>query len=226
MPFFATLAAVAIPAIISGGAAIGSALIGKSTADKNAQQQQAASAKIDAYGAPYRAAGTNALGDLQTAYGEGDPNTLAARTNTLSTNFKNSPLYQMTYQPAVDQAMLEEQRMGSSRGDLNGGRTLMAIQDRAARLGGQTFGNYLQGITGLATGGQNAAFGSGNQMQQGQNALSSYNTQGGDALGAGVLGLGSAAVKGGNNYNYLAGQSSYAPPPAAPQYAARGQPLY
>lgn len=211
MPFFAAL----IPAAIAGVGSIGAALIGKSSADKNAAAQSATSAKVDAYGAPYRAAGTNALADLQTANGEGDPATLAARRATLDSNFENSPLYKYTYQPAVEQATLDAQKQGSSGGFLDSGRTIKAIQDRAARIGGQTFGNYLGTIEQTANNGQNAAFNSGNQAQTGQNALGTYTNDAGNALGAGVLGAANAAGAGVGNYFQKMGQSSYGANPFA-----------
>lgn len=218
MPIFAAL----IPAVISGGAAIGASLIGKSGADKQAQTQSAANAKIDAYGAPYRAAGTNALAQYGNAAGLNGASGNEAATQA----FLSSPLYKMTYQPAYDEAAKGVTRYGSANGSLDSGRTLMALQDRAARIGGQTFGDYL-GTLGQAAGqGQSAAFGSAGQLQTGTNALNSAYGEGTNALAAGALGLGSAAVKGGDAYNYLAGQSSYRPPPVAPQYAAKGQALY
>lgn len=207
MPFLAAL----IPALVGGAAAVGGALIGKSSADKAQKAQNATNAKVDAYGAPYRAAGVDALGDVGTAYGLGDPSTLAARRAALSAGFESSPLYQYTYRPAVDEATQAAERNASASGLLNSGRTIKAIQDRAARIGGQTFGNYLSGLEGTAARGQNAAFQQGGLAMAGTAASNQAGMAGGDALAAGVLGAGKAVQSGITNYNYLKGVSSYGP---------------
>jgi hypothetical protein len=221
MPFLAAL----LPAVIGGAAALGGAAIAANSAKKAQKAQDATNAKVDAYGAPYRAAGAGALGSLETAYGLGDPNTLGARRDMFSRGFEDSPLYKYTYQPAVDEATAAVERNASASGLLNSGRTLKAIQDRAARIGGQTFGNYLSGLETIAGRGQNAAFQQGAFAMQGTAASNQAGVAQGNALQGGLAGVSNAAQQGINNYNYLKGISSYGPSLGVQAFNS-GNPIY
>lgn len=207
MPFLAAL----LPAVVGAVGAIGGAMITSSAANKATAAQEAANARVDEFGRPYREAGTAALGSLEAAYGLGDPGTLGARRADLTAGFESSPLYKYTYQPAIDEATKAANASGSAGGFLDSGRTLKAIQDRAARIGGQTFGNYLSGIDTMASRGQNAAFGSGSQVMAGTDAANQGRVAGANALTGALAGVGNAAQQGFQNYNYLKGVSSYAP---------------
>jgi hypothetical protein len=56
--------------------------------------------------------------------------------------FQNSPLYQAAYQPALQEGLLAEQRMGAANGGLQSGGLLKALQDRASTIGGKFIGDY------------------------------------------------------------------------------------
>lgn len=196
-------------ALIGGATSLIGGLIGKSTADKQAKQQQQANAQQQALARPYVDAGGNFLGQYMNAAGANGPagNALAIDA------FRNSPLYQMTYQPAYNEAEKAYTRYAAARGTVNSGRTLQALQDRAARIGQQTFGNYLGTLQQGAGAGQNAAFGQGANIQQGTGALNSAYGAGGDALAAGALGVGKAAIGGFDRYNYNNALAQYGPRP-------------
>lgn len=217
MPFLTAL----IPAVVGAAGAIGGALITKSAADKATAAQESANAKVDAYGAPYRAAGTDALKRLQDAYGFNGPDAASA----VGTAFEASPLYKYTYQPAVDEAVKAAERSGSAGGFLDSGRTIKAIQDRAARIGGQTFGNYLSGLDTMAGRGQNAAFGSGSQVMAGTDAANQGRVASANALTAGISGADNAFQQGFQNYNFLKGLSAYGPSAGLTAFNS-GSPIY
>lgn len=213
MPFLAAL----LPAVIGGAAAIGGAAITANAAKKSQKAQEATNARVDAMTLPYRESGQNALAGLETAYGLGDPTTLGARRDVFSQGFEDSPLYRYTYQPAVDEATAAAERNASASGMLNSGRTIKAIQDRAARIGGMTFGNYLSGLESIATRGQNAAVGAGSQMMQGTDAANQARMGEAGAYTAGLAGISNAAQQGFNNYGF---QNALA------QYGARNTSAY
>jgi hypothetical protein len=204
MPIFAAL----VPAAIGGVTSLAGALIGKSGGDKQAATEREAMAEQRALAQPYVGAGMNALGQYQNALGING----AAGNQAATDAYLNSPLYRMTYQPAYDEAAKAVTRYGSANGTLNSGRTLMALQDRAARIGQQTFGSYVNSLGDLATRGQNAAFGQGTNIQTGTNALNSAYGAGNDALAAGVIGAGNAVQSGFNNYNYANALAKYRAP--------------
>lgn len=221
MPFLAAL----IPAVIGGAAAIGASAIGASAANKAGKLQDETNRRVEGYSAPYREAGTNALASLEAAYGLGDAGTLDQRRNMLTQGFESSPLYQYTYQPAVDEATKAAERSGSAGGFLDSGRTIKAIQDRAARIGGQTFGNYLGGLDTLANRGQAAASGQASAAQAGTNASNAATVGGANALISGIGGVNNAVQSGFNNYNYLKGQSAYGPSAGVNAFNS-GNPIY
>jgi hypothetical protein len=217
MPFLAAL----VPAVIAGGSSIIGGLIGKSSADKQAQAQKDTNAQVAGFTEPYRLAGQNALGALANGSGINGP----AGSQAAIDQFKASPLYQLTYGSGVDEATRGVERNASAAGLLDSGRTLKAIQDRAMRVAGQTYGNYLSTLDNQATRGQNAAVGAGTDLQNGTNALASSYENGSDSLVAGLTGAGNAIGSGIGNYFQKTGQnalSSYgsASNPIKPQPAS------
>jgi len=207
MAFLAAL----LPALIGGAASIAGAAVAKGAADRNIAATERATEKADQFMEPYRDAGTNALASLEAAHGLGDTDTLEDRRATLTEGFESSPLYQYTYQPAVDEAVKGVERHASASGQLNSGRTLKAIQDRAARIGGQTFGNYLSGLERMAGRGQSAASGSAHNVQSGTAAANQARTDSADAVAAGFTGVSNAAQGGVERYDYLKNRSAYGP---------------
>lgn len=207
LPFLAAL----IPALVGGAASVGGALITSNAANKATAATNAATAKADAYGAPYREAGAGAVANLEAAYGLGPADTLDARRNALTTNFEDSPLYRYTYQPAIDEATKAVNASGSANGRLDSGRTIKAIQDRAARIGGQTFGNYLGGMDAIAARGQNAAFNSGSNVVRGAEAGNESRMSGADSWAGGLAGVAKAVGTGFDAYNFNKNQSAYGP---------------
>lgn len=205
MPFGGLL----IASLVGGAASLAGSAIAADSASKGRAVQEAAAAKVDEYGRPYREAGTEAQGRVNTALGLGPADTLDARRAGLSSEFESSPLYKYTYQPAVDEATKAAERNASAGGYLNSGRLIKAIQDRAARIGGMTFGNYLGDLTDQANRGQQAAFGSADDTQQSADKIAQGYENEGDAIASGVVGVGKAVTGGIDNSNYLKGLSAY-----------------
>ena len=120
---------------------------------------------------PYRTAGNNAL---------------QAYTQNLTGDFQNTPGYQFTQNEAMRGVMAN----AASRGLVNSGATLRALQDRSANIASQTYGDYMNRLGTVMGMGQNAAAQTGNAAQN-------YGT-----TTAGVLGTGAA------NTNNLLTQSA------------------
>jgi hypothetical protein len=199
-----TLALLGSTAVSGIGSLLGG-IFGSNSADKAAQQQQQANQQAMQMTQPYREAGQNALGALGNAYGQNG----AAGNQAAIAAFQNSPLYQMTYAPAMQAGQQGIERNASAAGLLDSGRTLKALQDRAARIGQQTFGDYVGGLDAQATRGQNAAVGAGTQLQQGTSAYNQDQMAGSDALQAGIMGVGNSLQNGLSNYSYNNFLSSY-----------------
>lgn len=141
--------------------------------------------------APYRAAGQQALGQYAA---------------NVSMPFTQTPGYQYTQDEAMRAVMANQ----SARGLVNSGSTLRALQDRAANLADQNYGNYmnrlaaLTGIGQTATGqGMAAGQGYGGQASgvigQGTSAANNYLTQGAGALASGQNQAANALMGGANN---------------------------
>jgi hypothetical protein len=141
--------------------------------------------------APYRAAGQQAVGQY------------AAQA---AMPFQQTPGYQFTQ----DEAMRGVMANASARGLVNSGATLKALQDRAASLADQTYGNYmnrlaaLSGIGQTATGatgamGQGYAQGAAGVIGQGTSAANNYLTQGAGAIASGQNQAANALMGGANN---------------------------
>lgn len=139
---------------------------------------------------PYRAAGNAALANY------------AGQVNT---PFEVSPGYQF----AQDEGMRAILANRATRGALNSGGTLRAVQQYGQGLANQEYGNYLSRLSGLATMGQNAAAGQAAQAQ-------GYGTNAANVMGAGanansaIYGNMAGAVGSGNNalVNLLVGQGA------------------
>lgn len=177
----------ALPALLQGGAS----LYGAYTANQAGRQQQQAAQQAAAQqqaatgqqlnllaqiynqnradAAPFRQAGTQAVGQFAAE---------AARP------FQETPGYQFV-QNEAQRAVLAN---ASSRGLVNSGAVLRALQDRSASLADQTYGNYMNRLASLSGLGQTAA---GQTMAAGQG-------YGGQA--SGVIGGGTQAVN-----NFLTG---------------------
>lgn len=204
---------------LSGLGSILGGIFGNKAQDDAAKRQAQTNQQVQSYFSPYQQAGTNALGQLETAYGGGDPATLAARRSQLMDQFHSSPLYQATYQPAIDEATREIQRQGAANGSLNSGATLQALYDRAGRLGGQLFGNYIGGISDMAGNGFNAASNAANALTGGTQAYNQYKTGGTDALVAGGLGFGNALNQGVGQLGFMNALSKYGPSVGSSSYS-------
>jgi hypothetical protein len=160
---------------------------------------------------PYYQAGTAALDPVMAAYGLGDD--VEARRASLESGFESSPLYKYVYEPALETSINNYNRFASSTGALNSGGTLKALQDRAGQLGGATFGNYLDGLTGLKNQGQASAAAMAGATAPGFAAQGAALGAQGDASTAGILGFGNALTGGLNNLAFMQGQSSYGSSP-------------
>ncbi len=165
---------------------------------------------------PYAQAGYGVMDDLGVASGQGDE---AANEDYL-TRFRNSPLYQATFQPAYDEAMKQITNRYSGSGQTSA--MLQAFQERAADIANRTYGQYYGQQFGLAGLGANAAAGQANNaMQAGNNFANTYGNIGnaaqgvGDAQAAGYMGVGNASSNALSNYAYMEalkrgqGSSSY-----------------
>jgi hypothetical protein len=141
--------------------------------------------------APYRAAGQQALGQYAA---------------NVAMPFTQTPGYQYTQDEAMRAVMANQ----SARGLVNSGSTLRALQDRAANLADQNYGNYmnrlaaLTGIGQTATGqGMAAGQGYGGQASgvigQGTAAANNFLTQGAGALASGQNQAANALMGGANN---------------------------
>lgn len=111
-------------------------------------------AKAEASGLydPYVGYGTNALGLMEGGFGE-DPVSSAAFLE----RFKNSPLYQAVYQPAMNEAIKGATNLYSAKG--LPGNFVKELQDRAAGIGGRTALDYyglLDKAIGVGQGGANS----------------------------------------------------------------------
>jgi hypothetical protein len=141
--------------------------------------------------APYRSAGQAGLG---------------AYAANLAQPFQQTPGYQFLQNEAMRGVMANQ----SARGMVNSGATLRALQDRAAGIADQSYGQYmnrlaaLSGIGQTAAGqGASAAQGYGGQaagvMGQGAQAQNQFLTQGAGALASGQNQAANALMGGANN---------------------------
>src|ERR1700680_179516 len=206
---------------IAGGS-IGSALIGSSAADKQAQSaanalslQQQMFNKTQANFQPYLNTGKAATYSLASLYG------LPGADGTVKppdfSAFTNSPDYKF----ALDQGNLGLSRYENASGLALSGGALKDISQFNQGLATQQFGNYFSRLMSLSTQGQNAASNAagsaGNFSGQMNNSLQAQ----GQAQGSGIVGSANALTGGinsGINNSLLLNainRSSYGSPQAA-----------
>ena len=169
---------------------VGSALIGGSAA-KSAARTQANAAQDAAavqqnmfdttsqYFQPYRQAGENALG----TYGD-----------QVGTEFTKTPGYEFGLQQGIDAV----DASAASRGNLNSGATLKAVNQFGQDYATRNYDNWLNRVGGIMSTGQASA---GQQAALGQNFANNQTnllTQGANAQAAGTIGAANA-IQGGIN---------------------------
>lgn len=135
-----------------------------------------------------------------------NPNTpegLQGRRDDFISRFKASPLYQMNYQPMMEEATKGVNRFASASGLLNSGRTLKALQDRAGDVSNRLYGSYEGGLWNMAGfGPQPTPASSGVSNAIGNSANAGY------AQAAGIQGVGNAVNNALGSYAYLQGLRS------------------
>lgn len=179
-------------ALLIGGAALGA---GASiySANKAADAQKDAAAQAQALEerklaqirgdlAPYRDAGSRALGYYEDFLGVNGADAAASARNM----FQTSPGYDF----AFDEGMRATEGSAAARGGLLSGGTLKALQARGQGLANQEYGSYLDRFLGLAGIGENAAaqtgnFTAGSAARQGGYLLDAGAAQAGGYLAAG-----------------------------------------
>lgn len=175
---------------LSAALGIGGALIGGSAA-KSAARTQAGAARDAAavqqnmfdttsqYFAPYRQAGENALNTY---------------VDQVGTEFTETPGYQFGLQQGIDAV----DASAASRGNLNSGATLQAVNQFGQDYATRNYDNWLNRVGGLMSTGQASA---GQQAALGQNFANNQTnllTQGANAQAAGTIGAANA-IQGGLN---------------------------
>lgn len=168
----------------------------KKAAKKQAKTAKREQALISSAYQPYQDSGLRAQGALDTIYGTSGSSTLGADRDALWAQFEASPIYRSAFTPAMEQAEKGLATYAASKGSLNSGSLVKAIQDRAANLGNQVFGQYASGIEGQRDTGLDAQ----NQMfahrgQQTRNLLDAQGAEGA-ARASKWLGVGSAIDSG------------------------------
>ena len=205
-------------AAIVGAAAIGAGA-SISAADKAAEAQTNAANSAQALEekkldlirgdfAPYRDAGSRALGYYEDFLGANGPDASASARNM----FQTSPGYDF----AFDEGMRATEGSAAARGSFQSGGTKKALQDRGMGLANQEYGSYLDRFLGLANMGQNSAaqtgsFTAGSAARQG-----GYITDAGAAQAGGYLAAGQGVNGAINNslqlYGYGKGQGWFDSP--------------
>lgn len=158
MPWAVAAAGVSATGAITGG------LIGANAASQASKAQASAATQAldwtkSIYGQaqqnfqPYITAGQSALSSILGAYNlpGGNPGGISAAYS----NFQNTPYYQFPLQ----QANLATNRALAASGLTNSGGALYSLGQQDAGYASQGFSNYLGGLTGIATSGQNAVGG-------------------------------------------------------------------
>lgn len=221
-----TTAAIIGAAALGAGASIISGNKAASAANNAANVQAAAANRAadlqhDEYlqtredFAPWRAAGVNALGKQSDLMGL---NGREAQTNAFN-EFRVDPGYRFT----VNEATRDVDRSAAARGLLTSGATIKAIQDRAANLADQQYGNWFNRLGGIAGTGQTAtgstasagsaaAANEGNALISGGNARASGYINGANAFTSAAGGVTGALNSAANNYFALNGFGRSASP--------------
>jgi hypothetical protein len=142
--------------------------------------------------APWRVAGGAAVtrqADLMGLNGV-DPQ------NNAFSQFREDPGYKYT----VDQAVQGVDRSAAARGLLTSGATIKAIQDRAANLADQQYGNWFNRLAGIAGTGQTATNGTASAGANAANNQGNAMMAAGDARASGYNGAASSLNQGLNNW--------------------------
>lgn len=89
--------------------------------------------------------------DFIVAQGDLDgPLSTEERRNKVLNNFYDSPIYQLTFQNALDEGTKAISRSAAARGRLNSAPTFNAIGENAGNLANRTFGQFEGGLSKLA----------------------------------------------------------------------------
>jgi hypothetical protein len=150
------------------------------------------------YQEPYRVVGTDALNSLRNALGLGN-------TDAAMSQFQNSPLYKLLYGDALKEGADDVMSIASSRGQLNNGATLKALQDNRVKTANKFFSDYIAGLDNLATRGQNAANAAGNIAVGAGSQLSGIQSDMGATRAAQTLGIGNSISSGIQNIGEMIG---------------------
>lgn len=197
-------AAIAGAAVVGAGASIISGNKAASAArDAAAQSNEVQKYMYDTTRsdyAPYRAVGYNALGKLAGLYGVGTSNSMVPGTGTgVSGAAKNNgtPNYggfyaSPSYQFRLNEGLKAIERSAASHGQLRGGATMKSLNNYAQGEASTEFGNFANGLAGLAGVGQQAT---GSTAQAGSNyanAASNAFTNAGNARASAYENTGNA----------------------------------
>lgn len=109
--------------------------------------------------------------------------------------FQETPGFQF----AMDQGRRAVDASAASRGGLRSGATIQAQTDRGVGMANQEFGNYLSRLSGVISGGQNAAAQQANVNMNTANSMGNALGAMGNAQAAGAVGQGNAINAGINN---------------------------
>lgn len=191
--------AIGTTALLVGGAlagAAGSYFGAKKAADAQKaataqQQKQYEQTRADL--APYREAGTGALGTYETALG--------LRGAGPQGDYWGGMVYDPQFVSATNLGLQGVQRSAAARGGLFGGRTLKELQDYGQNAYYGYGQNRLNQLAGLTTMGQNAAAQTGTLGAQYADMIGKGTANAGALMGAGYAGIGNALAGAAGNYN-------------------------
>lgn len=204
-----TGAAIAVSAIVGGGASLIAGGMQASAADRATAAQLDMFNKQQAKLEPYAATGKSAMTTLASLYGL-DPNgggqTGQAFNPGALDAFTRSPDYAFTLAEGVK----ARDASAASKGGLLSGGQLQEITKYGQGLASTQFGNYVGRLQALAGAGQNAAAGQGAGALTVGSQVASNTMGAANGIAAGVVGAGNAAQNG--ITNYLKNSSAYASP--------------
>ncbi len=165
------------------------------------------------YLSPYADAGTKSLSQIMDLMGLNGPEAAQAA----KANFTTTPGYEFR----VGEGVKALDRSASAQGGLYSGAAGRALTQYGQDIGSEEYGNYISGLSGLVSGGQNAAGGlsnltaglgsdrasailgtganKANVRTGGLSAITGSNTEVGQAQAGGVLGAANARAAGANN---------------------------
>ncbi len=194
--------------IITGGltaaGGIGSALIGKNSADDAADAQvkaanKAAGVTMKMYNQtrqdlqPYAQAGLPAMRSVLAMYGLG-PGKQAYNEKSMQ-EFKSAPDYQIAMREGVDAL----DNSAAARGMLKSGATIKGVMEYGSDLGTRKLDSYMSRLMQIAGGGQSAAAGQGSAAMSAGRSLADTYLGAGEAEASGIVGGGNALGAGLSN---------------------------